>query len=117
MSTRPVKKLKKNFNDKIVNTKSYKTPAVPGETIIKTAEIEEVASKVPHRLFRSGVGMLLYLVKYSRPDIANSVREIAKMMDGPTEQQMKSLFRLIKYVIDTEDMGLVISPMSNMNIV
>jgi hypothetical protein len=30
---------------------------------------------------RSGVGMLLYLVKHSRFDIANSVREFSKVAD------------------------------------
>ena len=37
-----------------------------------------------HNLYRSGVGMLLYLVKYSRPDIANPVRELSKVLDTPT---------------------------------
>ena len=29
--------------------------------------------------------MLLYLVKHSRPDIANAVRELSKVADGATE--------------------------------
>jgi len=28
--------------------------------------------------------MLLYLVKYSRPDIANAVRELSKALDSPS---------------------------------
>jgi hypothetical protein len=109
-----LKKLEKTFKDKIATTRSYKTPAIPGEIVMKTTEENEVVDKESHRLFRSGVGMLLYLIKYSRPDIANSVREIAKVMDGPTEQQMKSLFRLIKYVLDTKNMGLIMSPESSL---
>jgi hypothetical protein len=31
--------------------------------------------------YRSGVGMLLYLIKYSRPDLADVVRELSKCMD------------------------------------
>jgi hypothetical protein len=31
-----------------------------------------------------GVGMLLYLTKYSRPDIFNVVRELSKCMDSAT---------------------------------
>ena len=31
-----------------------------------------------HKLYRSDADMLLYLVKYSRPDIANAVRELSK---------------------------------------
>jgi hypothetical protein len=30
----------------------------------------------------SGMGMLLYLIKYSRPDLANVFRELSKCMDG-----------------------------------
>ena len=62
------------------------------------------------KLYRSGVGMLLYLIKFSRPEISNAVREIAKVMDGPTPAHMKSLFCLIKYVIDTKHFGLVMMP-------
>ena len=50
--------------------------------------------------------MLLYLVKFSRPDISNSVRELVKAMDKSTEGHYKSLLRAIKYVLTTEDMGL-----------
>ena len=41
------------------------------------------------KIFRSGVGMLLFLVKHSRPDIANGVRELSKLMDGTTLAGMK----------------------------
>ena len=37
-----------------------------------------------HKIYRSGVGMLLYLVKHSRPDIANGVRELSKALVGPS---------------------------------
>jgi len=103
-------KLEKTFKDKIKDLRVFKTPAIPGEVIIKTADEEEIVDKDVHRLFRSGVGMLLYLIKFSRPDISNSVREIAKVMDGPTELQVKSLYRLVKYVIDTKEKGLLMSP-------
>ena len=103
-------KLEKTFKDKIENLRTFKTPAAPGEVIVRTSDAEEIVDKEAHRLFRSGVGMLLYLIKFSRPDISNSVREIAKVMDGPTELQVKSLFRLVKYVIDTKTKGLIMSP-------
>ena len=43
----------------------------------------------------------MYLVKFSRPDISNSVRELSKVMDGATQSNMKSLLMTIKYVLDT----------------
>ena len=51
--------------------------------------------------------MLLYLVKFSRPDIANSVRELTKAMDKATESHYKSLLRVMKYDMSTQDLGLV----------
>lgn len=47
--------------------------------------------------------MLLFLVKYSRPDIANAVRELSKVNDGATKAHQKELLRLIKFVVDTKD--------------
>ena len=54
--------------------------------------------------------MLLYLVKHSRPDIANAVRELSKAMDGASVQAWKELQRVLKYVIDTKEWGLLMKP-------
>ena len=54
--------------------------------------------------------MLLYLVKHSRPDIANPVRELSKVLDGATEEAFKEMMCLIKYVLDTKGWGLKIEP-------
>ena len=62
-------------------------------------------------LFRSGVGMLLYLVKYSRPDIANAVRQMSKVLDGATPAAYKEMMRIIKYVLDTKNLALKVKPM------
>lgn len=56
--------------------------------------------------------MLLYLVKHSRPDIANAVREMSKFLDRPTEACYKEMKRCIKFVLDTSDFGLKIQPSS-----
>jgi len=54
--------------------------------------------------------MLLYLVKHSRPDISNAVRELSKVADGATEAHWKALLRCIKYVLDTRKQGLKLKP-------
>jgi hypothetical protein len=51
--------------------------------------------------------MLLYLVKYSRPDIANGVRELSKVMDGATMDHYNGLLRMIKFVVSTKNKCLV----------
>jgi hypothetical protein len=60
-----------------------------------------------------GVGLFLNLVKHSCPDTSNSVRELSKVVDGATEGHFKALLRTIKYVLGTEDHGLLLQPKFN----
>ena len=53
------------------------------------------------------------MVKHSRPDIANAVRELSKVLDGPNEAAVKELKRVIKFVLDTKNYGLIINPKKN----
>jgi hypothetical protein len=54
--------------------------------------------------------MLLYLVKHSRPDIANAVRELSKVADGATKDHWNKLLRAIKFMLDTKYLALKIKP-------
>ena len=62
------------------------------------------------KMYRSGVGVLLYLVKYPRPDIVNSVRKLSNCLDGSTDAYNKEMYSVIKYTLDTKDMGLKLWP-------
>ena len=105
-----IKNLRKRFGHLVKNLRSYKTPGTPNTHMIRNETGSTALSKSDASLYRSGVGMLLYLVKYSRPDIANPVRELSKVLDCSTKTAFKELLRMIKYVLDTEDLGLKISP-------
>ena len=50
--------------------------------------------------------MLLYLVKFSRPDIANLVRELTKVMDCANKAHYKSLPSALKYVVTASQLGI-----------
>ena len=102
-------KLKREFGNGVEKMRTYDTPAGNRDTIIRVKENDKDVVKLEgtnQTRDRSGVGMLLYLVKFSRPDIANASRELAKAMDVSTEGHYKALLRAIKYVITTEDLGL-----------
>ena len=58
--------------------------------------------------------MLLYLVKHSRPDIANATRELSKANNGVNPVVYKELLRMIKYIVETENLGKI-EPMGNSN--
>jgi hypothetical protein len=49
-------------------------------------------------------------LKHSRPDIANAVRELTKCLTGASEAALKEMHRVIKFVLDTQTLGLKIEP-------
>ena len=59
--------------------------------------------------------MLNYLVKHSRPDIANCVRELSNVLDGYIPASHKQMVCVIKYVSDTRNLGLELFPTGNQN--
>ena len=79
-----------------------------------TKDIDELNENQQTK-YRSGVGMLLYLVKHSRPDLANATRELSKMMKQASLYNYKELCWLIKYATDTSERKLLLNPTSNEN--
>jgi len=59
--------------------------------------------------------MLLYLVNHSQPDLSNGTRELSKVMEKAMEGRMKELCRVIKYALDTKNIGLKLKPEDNDN--
>jgi hypothetical protein len=105
-----IKNMKLHFGKLITTQRMFATPASPRTLVIRPEKGDVLISKENQGIFRSGVGMLLYLVKHSRPDIANATRELSKVADGATEAHFKYLLRVIKYVLDTEHHGLKLKP-------
>ena len=103
-----IKKIEKKFGSMVKNLQTYKTPGTPGGSILRTTEMKITPEQ--QKIYRSGVGMLLYLVKHSRPDIANAVRELSKALDGTSPAAYKELMRVLKFVLDTRNMSLKIQP-------
>ena len=103
-----IKKLEKKFGSMVEGLMEYKTPGTPHQTI--TRDVAVKISDDDQKLYRSGVGMLLWLVKHSRPDIANAVRELTKVLDGASAAAMKEMLRTIKYVLDTKNYALKMKP-------
>jgi hypothetical protein len=109
-----LKNLKENFKNILGDTKRiYTSPSAAKTLIIRTKEGDPLVTPERQKQFRMGVGMLLYLVKYSRPDISNSFRELSKVADGATEAHFKALLHTVKYVIDPEHLGLLLQPKLN----
>jgi hypothetical protein len=86
-----------------------KTPAVPGD-VLQPCEKENQVTISDQRLFRKGVGKLLHMMRWSRPDILNAVRELSRFMSGPSIAHMKAMYRTMKYCVETPNRGLVLQP-------
>ena len=53
------------------------------------------------------------MVNKKRPAICNAVRELTKVNGKATEDAMNEMKRIIKFIIDTKDIGLKFEPKFN----
>jgi hypothetical protein len=98
-----LKGLADKFEEEVNNLSSYATPGTPRFNVDKSNDVVETIEMDKQSRYRSGVGMLLYLIKNSRPDIANIVREPSKCMDGENFAAYKEMLQVIKFVLDTKE--------------
>ena len=68
-----IRKMEKKFGRMVTTLQKFRTPGTPSCGIDRPSDEKFKVSLEDQTLYRSGVGMLLHLVKHSRPDIANVV--------------------------------------------
>ena len=90
------------------------TPAVPGSILMPVVERNQLSKKEQTK-YRSGVGKLLHMMRWSRPDILNAVRELSKFMSGASEAHMVAMKRVMKYCVATPYRGLELKPTRKWN--
>ena len=56
------------------------TPAPPGTVLEFNKDIDEPLTSKKQTEYRLGVGVLLHICRYSRPDVLNRVRELSRGM-------------------------------------
>ena len=79
---------------------TFNTTATPHKGILHNKETD---TKIPYDLqkrYRSGVVLLLYLVKHSCPELSNAVHELFKCTDRAKMVHYKNILRTTKYEID-----------------
>jgi hypothetical protein len=111
--TQPV--LVQSFEDEfdLSKTKESDTPAIPGSVLMETEDLK--VDQDEHYTYRKGVGKLIHLTKYSRPEISNAVRELSRFGGKPTPCHMKALKRVLKHCIKYKERGLLLKPSGNWN--
>ena len=83
------------------------TPAAPGSMLLKG---ETKLSNRDHSKYRSGVGKMIHLSKFSRPEINNIVRELSRFGSEPGESHMRAMLRAMKYCLGTPERGILLKP-------
>jgi hypothetical protein len=58
-------------------------------------------------LYCSGVGKAMHMMQYSLPDTYNTVCDCAQHMTSVKQVHMNAMLKLMKYVNDMSDRGLV----------
>jgi hypothetical protein len=103
--TQPV--LLQSLKDEFVLKKTKTTlPTSAGTILSYKNEGVKYLSAEKQREFRSGVGKLLHLAKWSRPEIKNAVRELSRGMTKATEVANISMQQVMNYCVDTLISGL-----------
>ena len=85
---------------------------MPGHGTVRTKEGDKCLNESEQFEYRSAIGMMLFLVKYSRPDIANSVWILSKIIKV-NYAHYKQMLRVVKYVLHTRNRMLKIIPEKN----
>jgi hypothetical protein len=85
-------------------------PGIPRFKIVRPMDKTKKIDSNQQSKYRSGMGMLLYLIDYSRHDLSNVVIELIKCMDGANLAVYKKMLRVVKFVLDTKDYCLKLNP-------
>ena len=85
---------------------NYSTPSTPNSHIQKIKEGEPKINYSEQVRYRTRTGTILYLMQKCRPDLSNMGRDPSKLMVCGTQGDMNALERAIKFIKQTENLGL-----------
>jgi histone deacetylase 1/2 len=93
---------------------SVSTPAL--DNLFKVGENNKKLKETDKEFFHSVTAKLLYLGKRVRPDILTAVSFLTKRVQSPTEEDMRKLERVIRYIRGTADLGIIIEARVNLGV-
>ena len=80
------------------NDKTHARPAEPGSISRRCKEGAAIEMNKQKKV-RSGTGKLLQMMRWSRPDICNAVRELSKQMKASNLLHYEAMYRVMEYVM------------------
>ena len=110
--TQPV--LMKSFADEfdLPEGSAPTTPGEPGLVLMKARDDEAIDGTV-QSMYQSGVGKLIHMLKWSRPDVLNAVQDLTWHTSKATLCHVKAMNQVMTYVTATTDCGLTLEPNAN----
>ena len=81
-----------------------KTPAIPG-SVLRVDTTKEGISAKDQKTYCSGVGKLLFLMKWSRPDALNSIRDLCRFMSCARPSHVVAMEWAMQYCLCSKDKG------------
>jgi hypothetical protein len=94
----------------IGNLRKFNTPAAPEIVLKKPDKGKESLTPAKQTQYHSGVRKGMHMMQYSRPDTYNAVCNSARHMKRATQVHYDTMLRMMKYVYDTSEKGLVLNP-------
>lgn len=98
------KKILERFNH--ADCSPVTTPAEPG---VKFSRDEEGSKETRIFLYREAIGLLMYLMVCTRPDIAYIVGVLSRYMNKPTNTHWQGVKRVLKFLRGTVNRGITFS--------
>jgi hypothetical protein len=83
------------------------TPATPCRALVKADTTDCIPADELFN-YRFGVGKLLHMMRWSRPEILNAVRELSQYMSGASLAHVKAMQRTMKYCVGSPERGLLL---------
>jgi hypothetical protein len=111
--TQPV--LLQSFKDEF-DTEGTDMPITPGIPL-KTLQLgkEQPVTGLRRTYYRSGVGKLMHLKRWSRPEMTNAIRDLSRYNANGSEQHIQAMHRAMRYALSTPKRGLTLSPSGTWN--
>jgi hypothetical protein len=89
-------------------TRQLFTPTEQGKVLMKCNKGTYLGGKEQTK-YQSGVGKLLHMMRWSRPEIHNAVQELSRFMTaGASDAHMKGMKRVMEYCVETKERVLVL---------
>ena len=88
-----------------------RTPSEPNKVLIPgTIEDADQVDPKEHKQYRKGVGKFMHMMRWSRPEVSNSIRELSRSLAFPVSRHLKSMHRAMAYVVSTKEKGWTLRP-------